>query len=210
MNIASLSIEEFLTRLGSSDPTPGGGCLVAVTGSMAAAQIAMVCNLTIGRRQYAGVEVQVQGILADVLVQQRELLELATADTEVYGAVRDAFRLPRDTDDEKATRKAAIESAMHPATEVPVRTAEASRGVLELCLPAAETTNTSTLSDVAVATHLALAATRAGADQAQLNVASLTDPTFAVAMQQRIEQALAGAEAMAERALVTVRSRAQG
>jgi len=107
-------------------------------------------------------------------------------------------------------RQAAIEAAMHPATEVPVRTAESARAVLELCVPAAETTNTSTLSDVAVATHLALAATRAGADHAQLNIASLKDESFAADMRQRVARALAGAEQTATQALAAVQARGQG
>jgi formiminotetrahydrofolate cyclodeaminase len=177
---------------------------------MAAAQLAMVCNLTVGRPRFAEVEAQVQEILRQVDALQQQLAELATADTEAYAGVRDAYGLPRGTDDEKAARQAAIQQAMRPATEVPVQTAEAARATLDQSVPAAETTNPSTLGDVAVAAHIAFAAAHAAALQAELNLGSLTDAEFASSMKTRVEQARSGAEAVRDRAVAIVRQRAAG
>jgi methenyltetrahydrofolate cyclohydrolase len=210
MDIPSLPIDEFLRRLASSDPVPGGGSLSALTGAMAAAQLAMVCNLTVGRPRFAEVEAQVQDILRQVDALQQQLAALATKDTEVYAGVRDAYGLPRGTDEEKVARLAAIQQAMRPATEVPVQTAEAARATLDQSVPAAETTNPSTLGDVAVAAHIAFAATHAAAVQAELNLGSLTDAEFASNMRTRVEQARAGAETVRDRAVAIVRQRAAG
>src|SRR5437867_2713525 len=109
MGLASLTIADFLDRLGSSDPTPGGGALAALTGASAAAMLAMVCNLTRGRPRYASVEAQVTEIVGRADTHRARLLELADADAEAYGSVRDAYRLPRETDAEKAARAEAIE-----------------------------------------------------------------------------------------------------
>src|SRR5437762_3310036 len=117
MDVGSLSIDEFLQRLGSSDPTPGGGSLAALSGALAAAMLAMVCNLTIGRPRYASVEAEVQEILRDAVSHQQRLVELTNADMYAYEAVRDAYRLPRDTEVEKSQRAFAIEQSMHGATE---------------------------------------------------------------------------------------------
>jgi formiminotetrahydrofolate cyclodeaminase len=208
MGISSLSMDEFLTRLSSSDPTPGGGALAAVVGSMAAAMLGMVCNLTLGRPRYADVEAQVRDLLTETTSWQQRLLDLADADADAYGAVSAAYRLPRGDEDERAKRAAAIEQRMHGATEVPIETMEASRRLLDLALRAAELTNVTTIGDVAVAAHVALGATRAAADQARLNVASLTDEQFAAAMTQRIAAALADTDALVARTLETVNQRA--
>ena len=210
MDIPSLTVDELLHRLSSSDPVPGGGSLSALTGALAAAQLAMVCNLTVGRPRYAAVETQVQGILQQVNELQDGLAALATADTKAYAGVRDAFRLPRATDEERAAREVAIQEAMRPATEVPVETAERARAVLELAVPAAETTNPSTLSDVAVAAHIAFAATHAAAFQAELNLGSLTDAAFAASSTERVARALAGSDEVRDRAVAIVRRRASG
>src|SRR4051812_18022854 len=149
MDVGSLSIDDFLQRLGSSDPTPGGGSLAALSGAMAGAMLAMVCNLTIGRPRYAEVEQEVHAILDEALASQRRLVDLADADMDAYEAVRDAYRLARGTDDEKTARAAAIEQSMTRATQVPVDTAEAARALVDLSLRAANTTNVNALGDVA-------------------------------------------------------------
>jgi formiminotetrahydrofolate cyclodeaminase len=45
------SIENFSNELSSSSATPGGGSVAALMGSMAAALVSMVANLTIGKKK---------------------------------------------------------------------------------------------------------------------------------------------------------------
>jgi formiminotetrahydrofolate cyclodeaminase len=210
MSIASLTLDDFLTRLGSSDPTPGGGALAAVVGATSAAQLAMVCNFTVGRPKYADVDAQVRTLLDQVLDAQRKLVELADADATAYLGVRDAYGLPRGDDAERAKRAAAIEQSMHGATDVPIATMEAARQVLDLAMPAAQLTNVTTLGDVAVAAHVALGATRAAADQARHNLGTLKDRDFAEAMQARITSALDDADDLVARVVDTVNRRVRG
>jgi formiminotetrahydrofolate cyclodeaminase len=207
MSLGSLTIDEFLARLGSSDPTPGGGALAALSGAMAAAMLAMVCNLTVGRPRFSDVEAEVRALLEKAEALQRQLLDLADADADAYTAVRDAYRLPRATDEDQQTRADAIEQSMHHATEVPVDSALAARAVLDLAAKAAETTNPVALGDVAVATHLALGAARGAADQARLNLATLKDPSFIARMGEQIDRLLAEADVVAVRALQGVATR---
>lgn len=210
MDVASLTIDEFLTRLASSDPTPGGGSLAALTGAMAAAMLAMVCNLTIGRPKYADVEPEVRALLEALQGRQVGLVDLANADVRAYGAVRDAYRLPRGTEEERSARTAAIDGAMEHATAVPVQIAEDARTVLDLALRASRSTNVAALGDVAVGAHLALAAARGAADQARLNLSTLHDAAFATALAQRLSAALADADGVATQTLETVQARASG
>src|SRR6059036_2513342 len=134
MEIASLTVDEFLTRLGSSDPTPGGGALAAVVGASAAAMLAMTCNFTFGRPRYAHVEAQVRDLLTEIASWQQRLLTLANSDADAYLAVRQSYSLPRGDDTERAARAAAIEESMHGATEVPIETMEGARRLLDLAL----------------------------------------------------------------------------
>lgn len=204
MHLGSLTLDEFLTRLGSAEPVPGGGSLAALAGAQAAAMLAMCCNLTVGRPRYAEVEGEVAEILASALASQRELMQLADTDVAAYLGVRDAYQLPRKTEDERTARAAAIETAMHLATEVPVKTSEAARTVLDLALRAARSTNPSALGDVSVSGYLAIAAVRGAADQARLNLTSLTDQPFVSAMGGRIDKALEGLDAKVAAVTATV------
>jgi formiminotetrahydrofolate cyclodeaminase len=210
VDVASLTVDELLQRLGSADPTPGGGCVAALSGAMAAAMLSMVCNLTVGRPRYAEIEAEATAIRDACQRQQRVLVALADADAEAYGAVSEAYRLPRAGDRERAERAEAIESAMHRATEVPVRTAEAARSVLDLAVRSAVASNVSVVADVAVAAHLALASLRGALDQAELNLASVKDHDFVAEMEARIAPVLAGSAAATESVSATVRRRAAG
>ncbi|MEA2638757.1 MAG: methenyltetrahydrofolate cyclohydrolase [Chloroflexota bacterium] len=210
MDVASLTIDEFLDRLASSDPTPGGGSLAALAGAMAAAMLTMVCTFTIGRPRYADVESDVQDILRATQQLRQRLIGLANGDVSAYGAVRAAYGLPRSTDHERTARATAIEASMHDATTVPVETAEAARQVVDLALQAGRITNTQLLSDVAVGAHLALGALRGAADQASLNLASLKDADFVARMRARIGTATEGADAAVAQTLEAVASRSAG
>jgi len=204
MGVGSLTIDDFLARLSSSDPTPGGGALAALSGAMAAAMLAMVCNLTIGRPRFAEVENEVRELLSRCEDLQRQLLKLADADAEAYLGVRDAYRLGRDTDAEQKIRAAAIEESMHRATEVPVDSARASGVVLDLAVIAARITNPVALGDVAVATHLALGAARGVADQARMNLSTLKDESFVSRMSQQIRRIMEEADVAAAQSLEDV------
>lgn len=207
MALGSLTIDEFLARLGSSDPTPGGGALAALSGAMTAAMLAMVCNLTVGRPRFAEVEAEVRELLGKCEDLQRKLLDLADADANAYTAVREAYRLPRISEEEQQARADAIEHAMHRATEVPVDSALGARAVLDLAAEAARSSNPVALGDVAVATHLALGAARGAADQARMNLTTLKDTSFVARMGKRIDDLLAEADASAARALYDVAKR---
>jgi formiminotetrahydrofolate cyclodeaminase len=207
MGLGSLTIDEFLAQLGSSDPTPGGGALAALSGAMAAAMLAMVCNLTIGRPRFADVESEVKDLLANCVDLQQQLLNLADADAEAYLAVRDAYRLKRETDAEQAARTTAIEASMHGATEVPVDSARTAALVLDLAAIAARITNPVALGDVAVATHLALGAARGAADQARMNLSTMKDELFVARTGAEIDRILTAADAAADRSLEDVKRR---
>ncbi|HEY3116993.1 MAG TPA: cyclodeaminase/cyclohydrolase family protein [Chloroflexota bacterium] len=207
MHTASLSINDFLDRLASDDPTPGGGALAALAGAQAGAMLAMVCQLTVGRPRFAAVEDQVRGLLDQLAGCRRELLALADADADVYGEVAAAYRLPRGTDAEKATRTAAIQAALVGATEVPLQTMEAAARVLRLAVQTAEAGNPTLLPDVSVGVHIALAGLRGAQEQARYNVASLTDAARASTFDRRMRAAADQAEANAERALHVVSER---
>ena len=96
---------------------------------------------------------------------------------------------------------------MHGATEAPIDSAREARAVLDLAGQAARITNPVAIGDVAVATHLALAAARGAVDQARLNLATLHDAAFVSSMSQQIEQLLADADTVADRALEDVARR---
>ena len=151
-------IGSFLDKLAAGESTPGGGAAAALTGSQAAALLSMVLNFTVGRKKYAAIEEEMRGYLLRTEAIRAELLELADEDAAAFGAVAACYALPRSTDEEKAARNVAMQTALKGAAEVPLTIAALCVDILELTPLIAERGNANVVSDAATAAHLAYAA----------------------------------------------------
>ena len=135
MDTSTLTIGAFLDALAARESTPGGGGAAALTGSQAAALLSMVINFTLGNKKYADVADAMTGYLEQSEALRHELLALADRDVEAFAAVSVCYGMPRKTAEEKATRTAALQTALKGAAEVPYVTAEKCLAVLELVEP---------------------------------------------------------------------------
>jgi len=102
-----LSIEEYLKRLGSGAPTPGGGAAAALTSAQGAALIMMVANHTIGKPKYAEFEELNKDILSEAEVLLGSLTDGIDNDAEAFGKVSEAYALPRSFSDIQIDRVSA-------------------------------------------------------------------------------------------------------
>ena len=110
--IRNETIEGFLARLASKAPTPGGGGAGALSGAVGCALGRMVAQLTIGRKKYAEAEETVIRLDERLGGLQENFLSLADRDEEVFGRFMEALGLPKESEEEKAVRKAAVEIAL--------------------------------------------------------------------------------------------------
>jgi len=159
-------LRDFLSELASDSPTPGGGSVAALAGSLAAALNSMVCNLTVGKKKYSDVEDDVRAVLAKTEPLRLELLELIDEDAAAFDKFMVAMRLPKETEAEKAARKEAMQSALVDAATIPLVVMEKCVEVASLARETAVKGNTNAVSDAGVAALMA----RAGAHAARLNV----------------------------------------
>jgi glutamate formiminotransferase/formiminotetrahydrofolate cyclodeaminase len=165
----------FLEDLASEQPTPGGGSAAAYTAAEAAALVAMVGRVTIGKKKYIEVEDLMKQVVEEVDRLRAQLTMCVKEDAEAFNGFLEAVRLPKDTDKEKADRIAAMESATINAARVPLRVAALANRVLEISLQAAENGNVNAISDAASAANLAIAAIRSAALNVKINLKSLVD-----------------------------------
>lgn len=186
------SIQKFLDVLASKDPTPGGGSAAAIMGAMGAALVSMVCNLTVGKKNYEDVEEE----LKEVLVQSEDLREKLTgmiqADSEVFDRVMSAYGMPKGTDEEKATRSEEIQAALKAATEVPLECAKLSRTVIDISRAVAEKGNKNVISDAGVAVLAGYAALKSAALNVYINIGGIKDKAYADAKEKELFEILDG------------------
>jgi formiminotetrahydrofolate cyclodeaminase len=184
-------IIDFLDKLASSAPEPGGGSASALAASIGAALVSMVANLTIGKEKYADVQDQVKKLVDDSEKVRAELQSLVQKDTEVYGVLAKAFKMPRETDEDKAARNEAIQEACKEATMVPYAIAEQCLEVAKLSEEAADIGNVNAVSDAGVAALLAEAAAQCAALNVKINLGTITDEAFNVEKWSGIQDILA-------------------
>ena len=205
--IKDSSVEKFLDDLASSAPTPGGGSAAAIMGGMGAALVSMVCNLTIGKKNYAEVEEDMKALLAQAESLRGRLTDMVKHDVDAFDGLMAAYGLPKDTDDQKATRSQAIQDSLKAATDAPLACARACADVIAFSLTAAEKGNRNVVSDAGVAALAAQAALRSAALNVDINVPSIKDADFAASRRAEIDGLLAKWVAEADRVVEVVKSK---
>jgi methenyltetrahydrofolate cyclohydrolase len=205
--IRESAIDKFLDELASQNATPGGGSAAAIIGAMGAALVAMVCNLTIGKKKYADVEDEMRALLMRAEALRHRLTGMIEDDVKAFDAVMGAYGLPKETDAEKMSRSAAIQEALKLATDVPLRCCQAAREVIDLAAVASARGNLGVISDAGVAVLAAYAALRSAALNVYTNAKLISDKAFADAKLKELEMLLSGAEGVTEEAYELVKAK---
>jgi methenyltetrahydrofolate cyclohydrolase len=172
------TLASFIDELASSSPAPGGGSVAALSGALGAALISMVCNLTIGKKKYAGVEEDVKKVLAQSEALRKQFLDLSDKDTVAFNKVMEAFGLPKDTEPQKALRAAAVREATKEATLIPLEVMKHCIDALALAQEVAAKGNINSVSDAGVSGLMLHAACQGAALNVRINLNSLGDADF--------------------------------
>jgi formiminotetrahydrofolate cyclodeaminase len=144
-------VKEYLAETASSAPAPGGGSASALAGALGIALAEMVINLTIGKKKYADVSAELSDLLPKLATLRAELEQSVDRDTEAFNGVMAAFGMPKESEEEKTARRAAIQEATVKATEVPLQVVTAAAQALEMVLTVAQKGNKNSASDAGVA-----------------------------------------------------------
>lgn len=192
MKLTDKPVTNFLDELASNTPAPGGGSVAALSGALGAALISMVCNLTLGKKAYAGVQDEITELLSESEALRQELTGLLEEDVKAYTGYSIAAKMPRGTEEEKAERQVVMQAALKVATDVPLTIAEAAVKVMDLCMPAAEKGNKWAVSDAGVAVLMAEASLRSAALNVLINLGSLKDEEFVADRRAKLDSLLEG------------------
>jgi formiminotetrahydrofolate cyclodeaminase len=200
-----LTVDQFISLLASGEPTPGGGAAAAIAGSLGGALVAMVASLSEGRPKYADHQallVEAKRVGQDLASR---LLDLADEDAEAYAGFGVAMKMPRETDEDKAARTAALRAAARAATEAPFKTVQVCLDVAVIAEAMAGRSNRNASSDLEVAGLMAVAAARAAAANVYVNLPAMGDEAAAGDLLVRTEAILNEIERLSARTREVVR-----
>ena len=173
--LVSMEVGKYLELLGSDAPAPGGGSVSALAGAQGAELLSMVLKLTIGNKKYEEHHELCSRMLKEVDELKAELAKAIDEDTEAFNLVSSAFKMPKETDEEKQARREAIKAGTLQATKVPEKVMRLSLKGLECVRDVVECTNRNCDSDLGVSVLNFAAALRGAWLNVKINIPGLDD-----------------------------------
>jgi len=178
MNLQDLTLKQFLEKTANNEPVPGGGSISALHGAVAAALTEMLANITIGKKNYSAVEETMKLNATKASALRTEFLTDIDRDAEAYNLVFQAFRLPKDTDEQKVLRSEKIQEATKVAAMVPMEVAERAFELLDLISETTRKGNKNAITDGCVAMMTCRTAVLGALLNVRINLASIKDERF--------------------------------
>ncbi len=185
--LTKLTINEFLEKLGSNEPAPGGGSASALAGAMGADLLAMVCALTDGKKDYEAHWDECKAAFDETKAASKRLRELIDEDTAAFNEWMTAIAMPKKSAEAKEARKEAIQVAIKKATEKPFEIATVARQMLTRAPRLAEVGNKNAISDIGVGSLLLTTAVNGGLLNVEINLGGIKDDRFVAKMKAGME-----------------------
>ncbi|MCF6464445.1 formimidoyltetrahydrofolate cyclodeaminase [Clostridium sp. Cult2] len=194
MMLMDESIGDYIDKVASKEPTPGGGSVAALAGSLGSALTAMVGYLTIGRKMYEELDEKIKEEMRQNFEELKKSIEklnhIVDEDTKAFDKVMEAFKLPKETDEEKKNRFEAIQEGYKIALEVPLRCAEECFKVLKIQKVFADYGNVNAITDVGVGALLAATGLEGALLNVKINLLSIKDEEFKNKMEEKVDNLL--------------------
>lgn len=186
MLLVDKSVREFIDQTSQNCPVPGGGSIAALSAASAAALASMVASLTIGKKGYEDSEVEMKEVFEEANKYKEKFIEYIDEDSEAFHGVMDAFKLPKNNDEEKAARKETIQNALKHAAETPFKIAEDAYKLMEYSEKAVEKGNKNAVTDGAVSAMMARSAVLSALYNVKINLSSINDSEFVAEFEKKV------------------------
>ena len=186
--LADLTIKEFLAKTASDTPVPGGGSGAALSAAVAAGLVEMVANLTIGKKGFEDVEAEMRKIAKLAAGLKEKLTGDIDQDSEAFNQVMAAFRLPKDTPEQRHVRSEAVQRGLKQAARVPLGVARDASKVIELAAKVVEKGNKNAVTDGAVGALMARTAVQGALLNVKINLSFIKDDDFVGEISKQVKQ----------------------
>lgn len=190
MAFVEKTCEEFVEVLSSKAPVPGGGGASAYVGAIGVALGNMVGNLTIGKKKYAEVEEEMKDLNGRCQILIENLMNLVEEDAKVFEPLSDVYRMPKNTEEERALKESMLEEALVEASKVPLEIMEKCCEAIDLMKVYAQKGSVMAVSDAGVGAAFSKAALMSASLNVYINTKSMKNREYAQELNKRVEEML--------------------
>ncbi|MDD4046735.1 MAG: cyclodeaminase/cyclohydrolase family protein [Sedimentibacter sp.] len=183
----NMTINEFAKIVASDSPVPGGGSIAALCGALGAALAEMVANLTVTKKKYADSKEEMTDIISKASQLRDKLLNYIEEDSLAYNKVMEAYKLPKETEKEKAYRRDRIQEGLKVAASVPLKVAETSFEIFPLAEAVVLRGNVSSVTDALVGAMMARTGVLSAVLNIRINLDSIKDDEFVKALKEKAD-----------------------
>lgn len=205
--LQELTLIGFSEMLASDSPAPGGGSAAAYVGALGASLGAMVGNLSANKRGWEDKQIFFSDWAVKGQAGRQKLLALVDEDTNAFNSLMTAFRMPKESDEEKKARSSAIEQATLRAIESPLNTVRIANDLFPMLYEMADKGNPNSVSDAGVGAVCALAAVEGGWMNVMINMSGLKDKVLAEKIKTEANALLESSKAQKEKIVQLVISK---
>lgn len=186
--LKDLGLQGFIDQLESSEPVPGGGSVAALSSALASALAAMVANLTVGKKNYEDVSEKMESLAKVMSGHKSVFVDMIDKDANSFDSVMKAFKLPKETDEEKKHRTDMIQDGMKYAASVPLEVAEKTAMLFDDIQILVEQGNKNAQTDALVAAMMARTAILSALYNVKINLGSIKDEAYVEQMKTRVSE----------------------
>lgn len=186
--LKEMTVKEFIYETASDSPAPGGGSIAALSAASAAALIEMVANLTIGKKGYEEVKQEMEEVKKAAAEYKEKFINYIDEDSDSFNKIMAAFKMPKDTDEQKAERTKHVQSAFKGAATVPLNVGKDAFRLLQLAERVILKGNQNAVTDGAVAAMSARTAVHSAFYNVKINLGSIKDEEFVNNAKKEMEE----------------------
>lgn len=191
MLLKDLSVQEFVAETASDSPAPGGGSVSALAAAQAAALLGMVANLTVKSKKYEEVHEEMAVIAEKCKKYENEFVEFIDKDSNSFNEVMAAFKMPKETDEEKKARSEKIQEGYKKAANVPFTVGKTAAELFDMAEVLVEKGNSNAITDVGVGVLNAKLATIGAFYNVKINLGSIKDEEFVKELKKEMADIIA-------------------
>lgn len=197
--MGEMKMVDFADALASAEPVPGGGGASAAVAAFAAALGRMVTNLTIGKKKYAAVEDEMREINEKLEVYQKKLLEFIDLDAEAFLPLSKAYKMPKETEEQKIEKEKIMEEALDVASMIPLQMMETILEVMRLLEVLSEKGSTIAVSDAGAGVFFGRGALEGASMNVFINTGMMKNRERAEALQESAKAMIAEGQEVRDR-----------